>query len=327
MKPSTLASLQGFEISEVLFQEASGNYVSLLGTFPEDVEVDAEVTNPAPRGIVSFRLKAPQDCQSLIKDVSAMKLNLRVESESEYGYFVAIGSSLLSPIYDVELIYPASEKQIQRKRPTIFRMAVETPSTYASRVKPYIEELVSGSSVNWIKNILEGRAEIENVLLDDKNPETGFMLLINPHWTSHPNPKKVDISEWKEINKDNNFVNDLNVLALVRRNDLFTLRDLRSEHIPMLRNMMQNSLNRIQEVYGLESDRIRVFVHYHPQFYHFHVHFRSTRCTESSEVARAVLFQDILMNLESDSEYYTKRDMICCLSERDKVFKLITQDN
>lgn len=29
----------------------------------------------------------------------------------------------------------------------------------------------------------------------------------------------------------------------------------------------------IGEVYGVREDELRVFVHYLPQFYHFHVHF------------------------------------------------------
>ena len=32
-------------------------------------------------------------------------------------------------------------------------------------------------------------------------------------------------------------------------------------------------LKTICDVYGIAAHELRVFVHYHPQFYHFHVHF------------------------------------------------------
>jgi m7GpppX diphosphatase len=38
----------------------------------------------------------------------------------------------------------------------------------------------------------------------------------------------------------------------------------------MLRNILDQGLRSIREVYGVEPERIRVYVHYLPQFFHFH---------------------------------------------------------
>jgi len=50
-----------------------------------------------------------------------------------------------------------------------------------------------------------------------------------------------------------------------------------------------------------------VFVHYQPQFYHFHVHFTRLENEVGCAVERGHLLSDVIQNLEFDEGYYCKR--------------------
>ena len=76
--------------------------------------------------------------------------------------------------------------------------------------------------------------------------------------------------DWKFDDGD---LETLYCLALVKQKDLYTLRDLNKSHIPMLKNIRDESLKAIEEKFGVNRQSIRVFFHYTPTFYHLHVHF------------------------------------------------------
>lgn len=54
-------------------------------------------------------------------------------------------------------------------------MIKETPTLYKSIVEPYIKAQPS-YQIDWLYRILDGEAEVENVLYRDDNLETGFVL-------------------------------------------------------------------------------------------------------------------------------------------------------
>ena len=72
---------------------------------------------------------------------------------------------------------------------------------------------------------------------------------------------------------------------------------------------MNEGLAAIESIYGVANDQIRVFVHYLPQFYHFHVHFTRLENEFGTTCERGHLLYDVIQNLEMDSEYYCKRIM------------------
>ena len=71
----------------------------------------------------------------------------------------------------------------------------------------------------WVYNILEGRSEAERVVYRDEDPLTGFVLIPDLKW-------------------DTKDLNNLYLVAVVRRRDILSLRDLTAEHIPLLRHIM-----------------------------------------------------------------------------------------
>jgi m7GpppX diphosphatase len=59
----------------------------------------------------------------------------------------------------------------------------------------------------------------------------------------------------------------------VERRDIWSLRDLRRRHIPWLRHMKAKFLEATTKVYPtIDEDQLKLYVHYQPTYYHFHIH-------------------------------------------------------
>ena len=81
----------------------------------------------------------------------------------------------------------------------------------------------------------------------------------------------------------------------------------------------------IKKIYGLEISQVWFFVHYHPQFYHFHVHFTRLENEVGCEVEKGHLVSDIVQNLDMDSDYYTKRMISFRLRTTDNLYKKLSE--
>ena len=68
-------------------------------------------------------------------------------------------------------------------------------------------------------NILEKKAEVERVVFEDNDPETGFVLLPDLKW-------------------DQKQIENLYLVAIGRRRGIKSLRDLNRSHLPLLRNIL-----------------------------------------------------------------------------------------
>lgn len=56
-------------------------------------------------------------------------------------------------------------------------MVTETPALYKERVRPYMQKRRDQGKLDWVWNILEGRAEQENVIMNVTDQEDGFVLV------------------------------------------------------------------------------------------------------------------------------------------------------
>ncbi len=121
-------------------------------------------------------------------------------------------------------------------------------------------------------------------------------------------------------------VRELYVLGLCHRGDVQSLRDLRARHLPMLRAMRDAALATIQRVYGLPADQVRAFVHYPPQFYHFHVHFTALNVCIGNGcfIERSHLLDDVIAHLEDEDGYYARCSLTLRLGEKDELWQRCT---
>lgn len=63
------------------------------------------------------------------------------------------------------MIYPATEKHIEKYSRQELLLVTETAQLYKERVEPYLKD--NCFSVQWVYNILEHKAEQESVLYED----------------------------------------------------------------------------------------------------------------------------------------------------------------
>lgn len=167
-------------------------------------------------------------------------------------------------------------------------MVTETPVIYKNRVRPYMQAKREAGRLNWVFNILDGKTEQEDVILrehqisDNSQDEEGFLLLPDLNW-------------------DRKTLTSLHLLGLATRRDIWSVRDLCKKHIPWLRRMREKLLQAATKLYaGLEADQIKLYVHYQPTYYHFHVHVVHVMLEAggTQAVGKALGLEDIIGRLE-----------------------------
>lgn len=87
------------------------------------------------------------------------------------------------------------------------------------------------SSFDWIFNILDGKKEVEDRVFENEH----FML----------QPDTCDYNQGDILT--------LHLLALPKIRTCKTIRDLRAEHLPLLRSIQEESYKAIEEKFGLPS--------------------------------------------------------------------------
>jgi m7GpppX diphosphatase len=314
------------------FREHSLLKVNVVPTHKEELAFTNSV-----RGLSVDELSSvatDQDSQRILAFLRNLDFRLTSESGAEYSYYNASGktwwqspwkmlysvfASTNQEAFKVELISPASDRQIQRSLPTpAFSLVEETSNMYQQTVEPYIRSIVEGGGLSWIHNVVQAKKEVERLLLNTDD----FVLNVDTKWKSHPDALTVPRQEWH----GHASVNDLYCLAIVKDGSIASLRDLRGDkHLPMLRAILNEGPRVLQEVYGVPRDQLRIFCHYQPQFYHFHVHFTRLENEIGCQVERGHLLSDIVQNLEMDHDYYAKRTISYKLKTSDTLFTLLSR--
>ena len=68
-------------------------------------------------------------------------------------------------------------------------------------------------------NILEKKAEVERIVFEDSNPETGFVLLPDLKW-------------------DQKQLENMYLIVICHAHGIKSLRDLNRSHLPLLKNIL-----------------------------------------------------------------------------------------
>ncbi|XP_047441196.1 m7GpppX diphosphatase [Mugil cephalus] len=203
------------------------------------------------------------------------------------------------------VVCPATEKHVKKYQCQESYLMEETGDDYQSITLPYIQK--QGFSVQWVYNILEKKAETERIVYEDPDPEVGFVLLPDFKW-------------------DQKQVDDLYLIAITHRRDIKSLRDLTSEHLPLLQNMFQKGKEIILQRYNLPASKLRVYLHYQPSYYHLHVHFTKLGYeAPGCGVERAHLLADVIQNLQSDPQYYKTRTLYFPLRADDGLLSMFKE--
>jgi m7GpppX diphosphatase len=107
-------------------------------------------------------------------------------------------------------------------------------------------------------------------------------------------------------------INSLYLLVLVDDEELKSLRDLTSEHLPLLKDIRRAIGEVVPKKYASISSKqqLRIFVHYQPTYYHFHVHVTNVELENSKcYIGTSHLLDDIIDNIEILGSYYQIKTM------------------
>lgn len=193
------------------------------------------------------------------------------------------------PDLKLNLIYPCTEKHVQKYSFQQLRSVVETPEIYRKCVRPYMSKCREEGRLNWVFNIIEGRSEQENVL-----------------YRSQEADKKDDYLLLPDLNWDRKTVGSLHLLALVERRDIWSVRDLKQEDVLWLRHLRSTLAKTVSKLYeGVEDDMLKFYIHYQPTYYHFHIHIVHVNLdpTATQGIGKALGLDNVISQLATMSAH------------------------
>ncbi len=269
----------------------------------------------------------------VMREISGMNLKLTNHSGAEYSYYNANLSSDAESYgnYRMEVIWPASDRQIQRKTPSDLELMEESAEVYERVVQAHAA--AQAKKLGWVEQICSMQKERERLLFNNER----FLVNVDTKWGSHPDlvaarmagdAEAADVAdpplEWRGAD----FTRELYLLAMSKDPALMSLRDLHGEDGAALCDEMKSQLRRVaQEVYSVQASQLRIFFHYHPQFYRLHAHCcRIEHVNPGSEAERAHLLSTVAHNLRLDGDYYRKSTLVYKLRVGEKLHSLLTED-
>ncbi|KAL1888788.1 hypothetical protein Sste5346_009342 [Sporothrix stenoceras] len=287
-KAAAEALVPKFQYEQTLNQDQAGRRTTLLGA------IDSQ-----PALLVLERAPFPTSPDYLASVAGSLRSLRNLGANDIYHWFMAAEGASKSPETEIEtndsdnlkinLIYPCTQQHIRKYSRQGVRLVTETAEIYRDKVRPFVQAQRDAGRLNWVFNIIEGRKEVEDVIFRTPyDPQTtndqGFLLLPDLNW-------------------DRTTLEALHLLAVVERRDIWSLRDLRRKHIPWLRQMRQQLIDATIGVYatqGLEADQLKLYVHYQPTYYHFHIHIVHVQLESGATQAtgKAVGLESLIEQLE-----------------------------
>ncbi|XP_055377447.1 m7GpppX diphosphatase [Condylostylus longicornis] len=292
--------LSDFKFENFLNNNTGRKCVTLLGSFPLISETDKAVVILEKIAFTKDNFESKSEINS--ENENGNHLGQKETDQTNCKFFShdtkyttefinnIYGSYMFYPSPDLNgvkatVIYPATEKHIEKYSARRKYLVKETAVIYKNVTEPYIES--SKFSLEWVYNILEHKQEADRIIFEDEDKEIGFILIPDLKWDGS-----------KET---------LYMLALPHKHGMKSLRDLNETHLPLLKNIRDSSYKAIKEKYDLDETQIRVHIHYQPSFYHLHVHFTIlTNEAGGINCERSHLLDTVINNIELVSDYYQK---------------------
>lgn len=217
----------------------------------------------------------------------------------------------------------------------------ETPKLFQKQsVVRFINQEVARPSKQWIRNILDGNQESEEVIVRTDE----FVLLpdterVNRYWrfqskastsvslTVSPTSQPLYVSALSK-RAPGHSRRMLNWLCIAHDRTLRTMRDLRGQHVPMLKRMLDQCMQTMEITTGIPQNQVMAYVHYPPSVYQLHVHFAfpyGQHCHR--DTFRVHSLQAIINNLEIDPDYYLKATLQLALYRQSLHYAALSASN
>nr|CAG4636191.1 EOG090X06NK [Eubosmina coregoni] len=283
-------SFGDFNFKRILKENPESRFVAVEGTF------DSNSTDPAIVVLEKTHFTEIEVQKILSENTHLQKLF----HNDIYGNFLCHPPVELNAV-KATIIHPATLKHIEKYSARASYIIEETPFIYESVTLPHIQE--SQFDNQWIYNILEHKKESDRIIYEDLNPESGFVLLPDLKW-------------------DCRTTSNLYVTGIAFKKGIKSIRDLTSEHLPLLTNILEKGSAAISKKFGIPRNQLRIYLHYQPSFYHLHVHFASLQFTPPGcTTERAHLLSSVIHNIQQKSSYYQEALLPFVAFEGDKLLQ------
>ena len=301
--PAFSDTISNFAVEETLRFEAGGRLAVVLGKL-DGRDCVLELKQRA----------ALADPQALEDALPKLKLTLTNHSGAEYSYYAATDPTT-GATYDLEAVWPAPERLVQRKRPAEICVVEETAEAYDRVVRPFAE--AQAARIGWIDAVCALEKERERNL----HACDAFVVNVDTKWSTH-GPFDADRATWRGAD----WTRDLYLLAISKDASLKSMRDLRGPDGAGLCRAMRAALLRCAaDVYGVPATKLRVFFHYQPQFYRLHAHCtRAEHTNPGCECDRAHLLTTVAANLDLAPDYYARAPLTYKLRVGEKLHGLLS---
>ena len=301
--PAFSDTISNFAVEETLRFEAGGRLAVVLGKL-DGRDCVLEIKQRA----------ALADPRALEDALPKLKLTLTNHSGAEYSYYAATDPTT-GATYDLEAVWPAPERLVQRKRPAEICVVEETAEAYDRVVRPFAE--AQAAKIGWIDAVCALEKERERNL----HACDAFVVNVDTKWSTH-GPFDADRATWRGAD----WTRDLYLLAISKDASLKSMRDLRGPDGAGLCRAMRAALLRCAaDVYGVPATKLRVFFHYQPQFYRLHAHCtRAEHTNPGCECDRAHLLTTVAANLDLAPDYYARAPLTYKLRLGEKLHGLLS---
>lgn len=185
-------------------------------------------------------------------------------------------NSIIIPVtVTPRLIFPASENHVKK----LFKKHGYFVETFEEYLKN--DEYCKTS---WIDNIILKKVDDGKIFYENED----FLIISDYKW----NLKSMD---------------QMYLLAIFTNDKLRSIRNLTGDHLDLLKSV-RSTIYEICEQLGVEKKHIVTYFHYRPTYFRLHIHIVNIKKSVNvvGSFSRLVFLDDVISNLELDSNYYEK---------------------
>lgn len=214
------------------------------------------------------------------KDIGKYKKQEKVILENENLIKYESGDSIVLKITN------PTKKDINKAQGENIKLGYEDTKNYLK-----VRNKVSKRTVQWIKNIIDGVSEKENIVYRDKD----FVICKNLA------DQGSDQFYW---------------LVLFTDQKLYCIRELNKNHLKLLETVKKKVIELIKKEYDIDEEYIKMYFHYHPSAWWLHLHVEHLFSEMGKfHIYTAHSLNDAINNIRLDSTYYFKRTLRITLSK------------
>lgn len=173
------------------------------------------------------------------------------------------------------LINPCTQKDVDKYTKKDFTITNETYDYYKQNILP----IAISSNKQWIYSILNGESEQERIIYENDK----FVLIPDMTWNKNDMEK-------------------IHIIAILKREDLYSIREIDNSNIDEIEEINKMSKHQISQKYNIKLENIRSYFHYHPTFWHLHIHFDTYN--QNINANRYKNVDEIIQNVSMCGTYY-----------------------